>query len=161
MLPFRDISQRECCFQNSRRCTVLWTWMGSGKKWWFLSWFIPTNHRPCKGTWAKDGILDFKDLGNKYIGIYPKFWSDEASAPWLYNPDTGLMISYDDAQSISSKASYVNVNSLAGMDDLAIECWRWQFHVLNALIIVLNSSQSQWLAFASLEELRSICWPCR
>jgi chitinase len=34
--------------------------------------------------------------------------------PWLYDPQTGVMISYDDAESLRYKAEYVNESSLGG-----------------------------------------------
>jgi GH18 family chitinase len=71
--------------------------------------------RPAHGTWTNDGIFDFKDLNNNYVPTYLRFWSAEASAPWLYNPDTQIMITYDDVQSVSLKADYVKTNKLGGM----------------------------------------------
>src|SRR5262249_13100475 len=70
---------------------------------------------PAQGTWKKDGVFDYDDLQSNYIGAYLRFWSAEAAAPWLYNPDTGIMISYDDPQSLDLKASYVIDNNLAGV----------------------------------------------
>lgn len=93
---------------------------------------------PAQGIWAKDGIFDFKDLESNYIGTYQRFWSDEASAPWLYNPDTGIMISYDDEQSMGLKANYVNANSLAGMSIWQLSADDGNSSLLNALVYVLN-----------------------
>jgi chitinase len=35
--------------------------------------------------------------------------------PWIYNPSTGIMITYEDPQSVAIKAEYVNANHLSGM----------------------------------------------
>jgi GH18 family chitinase len=69
---------------------------------------------PASGTWQKDGIFDYKDLSSNYIGSYLRFWNAETSAPWLFDPNTGIMISYDDPQSLGLKADYINTNNLAG-----------------------------------------------
>jgi chitinase len=81
---------------------------------------------PAQGTWKKDGIFDFDDLQNNYIGTYLRFWDAEAAAPWLYNPDTQIMMSYDDAESLGLKDSYVESfvcykQQSCGYNDLAVE----------------------------------------
>lgn len=92
---------------------------------------------PAQGTWQKDGIFDFKDLSSNYVRTYLRFWNAEVSAPWLYNPNTGIMISYDDAQSLGLKAGYVNANNLGG-----VMIWQLsaddQSSLVNALAASLN-----------------------
>ena len=44
-----------------------------------------------------------------------RHWDDAAKVPWLYNPKTGMMISYDDPESLAHKAQYVNENELGGV----------------------------------------------
>jgi chitinase len=46
---------------------------------------------------------------------YSRYWEDEAMVPWIYNPLTGIMISYDDPQSLSLKADYVKAMNLGGI----------------------------------------------
>jgi GH18 family chitinase len=70
---------------------------------------------PAQGTWAKDGNLDYRDLAANYVDTYLRFWNNEVRAPWLYNPDTGVMITYDDPPSLDAKARYVASHNLAGM----------------------------------------------
>jgi chitinase len=41
-------------------------------------------------------------------GGYARYWHPEAQAPWLYNPDSQVFITYDDAESLALKAEYVN-----------------------------------------------------
>ena len=35
--------------------------------------------------------------------------------PWLYNPDTGIMITYDDPESLALKVDYVNEQRRGGV----------------------------------------------
>lgn len=67
------------------------------------------------GTW-EDGVFDSWDLQNDYINQngYTRYWHEEAQVPWLYNPSTQVMISYDDVQSIGIKADYIIQENLGG-----------------------------------------------
>lgn len=67
-----------------------------------------------QGTWEA-GVFDYKDLLNNYLGHgYTRYWNSQAQVPWLYNPSNGVMISYDDPQSIGLKADYINQWNLGG-----------------------------------------------
>ena len=66
-----------------------------------------------KGTWG-DGIYDYKDLKAHYFGTYQRFWHKTAQVPWLYNPATGIMISYEDPESLGAKANYIMAKGLGG-----------------------------------------------
>lgn len=61
------------------------------------------------------GIFAYRDLKDHYLGSYTRFWHDEAKAPWLYNPTTGIMITYDDPDSLAAKADYVKSQNLGGV----------------------------------------------
>lgn len=58
------------------------------------------------------GVFDYKELAG--LSGFTRYFSDEAKVPWLYNPSTGVMISYDDPESIGIKADYLNQKGLAG-----------------------------------------------
>ena len=64
------------------------------------------------------GVFDYKDLAANYVGKYKRYWHDEAKVPWLYDEKRGVMISYDDAESLKLKAEYVKKQKLGGM-----MCW--------------------------------------
>jgi chitinase len=66
------------------------------------------------GTW-EPGIFDFWDLADRFLGTAPSYASSAAGAPWLYDSEAGLMISYDDADSIAAKADYVKQQGLGGV----------------------------------------------
>jgi chitinase len=59
------------------------------------------------------GSFDYGEL-DAYLATYTRHWHDEAKVPWLYDPATGIMISYDDPESIGLKADYVNERGLGG-----------------------------------------------
>jgi chitinase len=92
-------------------------WMGVG----------PTNNGlyqpdtgPAPGTWdlpgaAPSGSFGYQDIEDNYLPSYTRNWDSEAQAPWLYNAGTGIMLSYEDPQSLASKAGYVLANQLGGM----------------------------------------------
>jgi chitinase len=73
------------------------------------------NQGPAQGTWAMDGAFDYADLVKNFISKYTRYWDAKAQAPWLYNAKTGVMIAYDDAQSLGLKADYVRANGLGGV----------------------------------------------
>ena len=70
---------------------------------------------PPIGTW-ENGVFDYWDLEENYIdlGGYTSYWHPEALVPWLYNPVTQIMISYDDEDSINEKANYIVNENIGG-----------------------------------------------
>jgi chitinase len=46
---------------------------------------------------------------------YVRYWDDVAKAPYLWNAQTRVFVSYDDPQSLALKADYVRKNRLGGM----------------------------------------------
>jgi chitinase len=81
----------------------------------------PTNdglHQPFSGLPAgtrEQGAYDYADLAANYIRDGVRHWHDAAQVPWLYDPATGVMISYDDPQSLTTKAAYVRAQGLGGI----------------------------------------------
>lgn len=67
------------------------------------------------GTW-ENGVFDYWHLDQSYIDQagYIRFWHDEAAVPWLYNPSTQILISYDDELSIQAKCDYILEENLGG-----------------------------------------------
>ncbi len=65
----------------------------------------------------KVGGLDYRELADS-LGKYDRHWHDEAKVPWLFDPKAGVMISYDDPESIRLKAEYVKKANLGG-----VMCW--------------------------------------
>jgi chitinase len=76
--------------------------------------YQPANPQPPRGTW-ENGVWDYRDLAANYLGKFPRHWHDEARTPWLFDPRTGVMISYDDPQSLKLKAEYARDRKLGGV----------------------------------------------
>ncbi len=78
--------------------------------------YQPHAARAPKGTW-EPGVFDYKDLAARYIGKggFERHWHAEAKVPWLFDAKRGIMISYDDPESLRAKARYVNSLRLGGM----------------------------------------------
>jgi chitinase len=66
------------------------------------------------GTW-EPGSFDYHDIAENYVGTMERFWHDTAQVPWLYDADSGVMISYDDPESLALKAAYVREHGLGGV----------------------------------------------
>jgi chitinase len=69
---------------------------------------------PAQGP-KEPGVFDYIEIVERYLPVYRRYWHPEAKVPWLYNPEEGIMISYDDAESVRVKAEYVKEHSLGGM----------------------------------------------
>ncbi|KAJ1644716.1 hypothetical protein J3B02_001763 [Coemansia erecta] len=69
------------------------------------------------GTW-EPGSFDFKALRKSHLvpgSGFTAHWDDSAKAPILYSPDQRVMITYEDAVSLSWKSDYVMRRSLGGI----------------------------------------------
>lgn len=74
--------------------------------------FQPSTGLP-PGTWEA-GVFDYHDLAANYVTPATRHFSDEAKVPWLYDPATGVFISYDDAESLGAKTAYIRDHDLGG-----------------------------------------------
>jgi chitinase len=61
------------------------------------------------------GVLDWHDIAANYLPTMERHFSPEAQVPWLYDADTGVMITYDDPESLTAKVDWVVGNSLGGV----------------------------------------------
>ncbi len=86
---------------------------------------VPSGTRP-------GGILYYRDLLPLLNDPdFVKFFDEEVSAPWMYNPQERIAISYEDAQSIRAKATYVRQRQLGGV-------MVWQLNFDDATNSLLN-----------------------
>ena len=79
-----------------------------------------TDASAAPGTWdlpgaAPSGSFGYQDIEDNYLPNYTRRWDREGQVPWLYNADTGIMISYEDPESLTAKANYVLSNQLGGV----------------------------------------------
>jgi len=81
----------------------------------------------------------FTKMKNEFIDKngYKRHWDKHAKAPFLFNPETKVFITYDDERSIKKKAQYIKKHKLAGI-------FFWEYfndpeeNLLNAIDRVLN-----------------------
>ncbi|NQV16738.1 glycoside hydrolase [bacterium] len=68
------------------------------------------------GTW-ENGTADYWDLEQNYIDVngYTEYWHEEAMVPWVFNPATQVMYSYENPASITAKVDYVLSQDLGGI----------------------------------------------
>ncbi|RMH72312.1 MAG: T9SS C-terminal target domain-containing protein [Gemmatimonadetes bacterium] len=102
------------------------------------------------GTW-ENGVFDFWDLATNYVETngYSRYWHDGAHVPWLYNPETQIMISYDDSISIQQKCAYINLYELGGSmfwefsADRNHTLLETVYHTLNSAIVAVPHPPDQ------------------
>ncbi len=75
---------------------------------------------PAQGNWddattGHTGMFDYHYILGTLEPSGVKYRHPEALVPYLYNPTTGLWVSYDDPVSMAAKAAYVNSYGLAGI----------------------------------------------
>jgi chitinase len=81
----------------------------------------------------------FTKMKNGFINKngYKRYWDRHAKAPYLFNPETKVFITYDDERSIKKKAQYIKKHKLAGI-------FFWEYfndpeeNLLNIIDKVLN-----------------------
>jgi len=58
-------------------------------------------------TFVKDSMINKNG--------YKRYWDNEAKAPYLFNAEKKIFVTYDDEQSIKEKSDYIKKNHLAGI----------------------------------------------
>ncbi|MCH4822450.1 glycoside hydrolase family 18 protein [Gramella lutea] len=83
----------------------------------------------------KESVL-YRDLENyaKRSNGFEYFWDNEASAPYIYNAEKEVFITYDDSLSVSGKTVYALDNNLGG-----IMFWRLSGDKPQGLLDVINN----------------------
>jgi chitinase len=61
------------------------------------------------------GTYDYREIKEKYAGSFALHRGNYSLAPWLYNPAQGVLITFDDPQSLREKAAYARILELGGM----------------------------------------------
>ena len=74
-----------------------------------------------QGVW-EEGVIDYKGikrfmLGTDNLGVngFQYGYDDQAQAPWVWNQETGQLITFDDPRSVMEKGAYVRSLGLAGL----------------------------------------------
>ncbi|MBZ0281078.1 MAG: glycoside hydrolase family 18 protein [Anaerolineae bacterium] len=95
--------------------------------------------QPYDGLPQGDGSFDYGTLAADYVGKYQRFWDETAQVPWLYDAESGTMISYDDPESLTKKAEYIKQHNLGGAMFWETSQDDANNSLLNALYTTLNS----------------------
>ena len=84
--------------------------------------------------------VDFGDLEQTYRPTYPRYWHYQAFVPWLYNTaSSGVLISYEDDQSLGIKANYALSKHLGGAMIWDLNADDAQHTLFNALAGILQA----------------------
>ena len=70
--------------------------------------------RPSVAPYRVGGFTYIKDSLIGHEG-YRRYWDRQAKAPWLFQPQEKIFISYDDERSVKDKCKYVEKNDMAGV----------------------------------------------
>ena len=83
----------------------------------------------------KESVL-FRDLDTyaKTSPGFEYFWDSKAQAPYIYNAEKGMFITYDDSLSVSKKTNYALENNLGG-----IMFWQLSGDKPNGLLEVISN----------------------
>jgi chitinase len=68
-------------------------------------------YQPFTGTMS----IDYRTIKDEFLPKFRRFWHPESDVPWLYDAETGTMMSYDDAESIGRKTDFVIAEGLGGV----------------------------------------------
>jgi GH18 family chitinase len=120
-------------------------WKGAGST---NDGLYQTNAGPATGTWDApgehpSGSFGYQDLENNYLATYKRNWHSEAQVPWLYNATTGIMISYEDSQSLTLKAEYTLFKKLGGLMIWELSADDGQHGLLNGVAAALEASDRE------------------
>ena len=67
--------------------------------------------KPAKGDWASYAVITGDLLNSGYV----RYWDATAKAPYLYNSEKQIFVSYEDAESLAAKCDYILKNKLGGV----------------------------------------------
>lgn len=67
------------------------------------------------GKAARGVHFSYPDLPNLLATGFVRYWDPEASAPYLYNPQSHIFVTYEDPQSLAAKCAYVTQHRLGGI----------------------------------------------
>jgi chitinase len=62
-----------------------------------------------------EGSFEYRELASFWIKHSDRHWNEAGKVPWLFIPATGMMISYDDPESLKAKTDYVKENGFGGI----------------------------------------------
>jgi len=67
--------------------------------------------KPVAGDWASYAKISSEFLSSGYV----RYWDGAAKAPYLYNAEKQIFVTYEDPESLAAKCDYILRNKLAGV----------------------------------------------
>jgi chitinase len=58
---------------------------------------------------------DYRTIEAEFLTKFQRFRDPEAGGPWLYDAESGTMLSYDDPESLARKTDFVREHGLGGV----------------------------------------------
>jgi chitinase len=98
---------------------------------------VDTNHglfqpgKPVANGFATFGVITSTMLNHGFV----RYWDPAASAPYLYNADQKIFVSYEDPESLAAKCNYVLTHRLGG-----IMFWEYMDDPSGTLLKTINES---------------------
>jgi len=70
---------------------------------------------PGRGSW-EDGAIDYSDIESQLVDRngFTRYRNEAAKVPFLYNPQTGEFVTYEDPESLRAKLRFAKQRKLAG-----------------------------------------------
>ncbi|MGB7540003.1 MAG: glycoside hydrolase family 18 protein [Anaerolineales bacterium] len=84
------------------------SWRGTGGNGLFQSAQGPAMGRD------EPGFMSYSDIAQGPLKTFQRYWEEDAKVPWLHETETGVFISYEDAESIEWKVRYIREKGLGG-----------------------------------------------
>lgn len=83
---------------------------------------VPDENRGLYQPFTGDTWADYRQIVSDYLPTCERVWHEDAEVPWLYNPGSGTMLSYDDPESLRRKADYIIEHDLGGAMFWELKC---------------------------------------
>src|SRR5690606_25648349 len=100
---------------------------------------VPDENNGLYQTFTGEVWADYRKIVTDYLPTYERFWHDEAGVPWLFNAETGIMLSYDDPEAVRGKAAFINQHQLGGAMFWELKCDDDDWSLLSAVADELKS----------------------
>lgn len=59
--------------------------------------------------------IRYAEIAADYLDSHERRWNEGAQSPWLWDPTTRSVITYDDAESITAKVDWMQAHDLGGV----------------------------------------------
>jgi chitinase len=84
------------------------SWRGAGGNGLFQS-----AEGPAMGQ-DEPGFMSYTEIAQGPLKTFQRYWEEDAKVPWLHETESGVFISYEDAESIEWKVRYIREKGLGG-----------------------------------------------